>query len=221
MRARRVAGSMLGHHSFGAPSAAFSVIEVLTVVAIIAALLAILVPTVATARVAANKAKSRVQFNQWAMAITSFKSEYGYYPLFHGSGKVNGGATAEEHLFHDVLAARKRNGSALDSSSSAGSQNRKGVRFHSFFESDFTEADSITPDLLRDAFGNTDIAVLVDRNLDGLINNLDYGESLPAVDGIRPSATDVPAAGLRAGVVFYCTSPGSTADAPQFIFSWK
>jgi prepilin-type N-terminal cleavage/methylation domain-containing protein len=202
-------------------AAGFTVIELLTVIAIIAMLAAILIPTVNSARVAANKTKTRVQFNQWAAAIAAFRSEYGYHPMFDTSGKVNGGTTTADHPFHDVLAARKRDGSSLTGGSPPATQNKKLISFYSFPQSDFTDAGSTTPDLLCDAFGNTDIAVLVDRNLDGVINSLDYGESLPAVGGIRPDVMDFPATGVRAGAVFYCAAPGATADVPQFIFSWK
>ncbi len=203
-------------------SDAFTVIELLTVIAIIAMLAAILIPSVNSARVSANKAKTRVQFSQWAAAIASFRSEYGYYPVFDASNKVNGGITAAaEHPLHDVLAGHKRDGAALASGSSAATQNRKLIAFYSFPESDFTDAASAAPGLLCDAFGTTDIAVLVDRNLDGVINSVDYGESLPTVAGIRPSVSDFPATGVHAGVIFYSAAPGATADAPQFIFSWK
>ncbi|HTO03757.1 MAG TPA: hypothetical protein VL069_08645, partial [Opitutus sp.] len=192
-----------------------------TVIAILSVMVAILIPTVSSSREAAAKTRTRVQFNQWAVAIASFRSEYGYYPLFDASYKVNGGADEVNHLFHDVLAGRKRNGAALSTGSPAASQNKKQISFCSFSEADFTGAGSATPNLLQDGFGETDIAVLVDRNLDGVINPIDYGETLPAVSGIRPNATDFPADGIRAGVVFYCAAPRATVDAPQFIFSWK
>ena len=196
-------------------------IELLTVIAIIGILAAILIPTVSSAKAAANRAKTRVQFNQWAAAVAAFRGEYGYYPLFDASNLVNGGADAVNHPFHDVLAGHKRDGSALTAGSSSVTQNKKLISFIVFSESDFTNAGSATPGLLHEAFGATEIAVLVDRNLDGVINSSDYGASLPAVAGIRPDATEFPAAGVRAGCVFYCALPGATTVAPQFIFSWK
>lgn len=200
---------------------AFTVIELLAVIAIIGILLAILIPSVASARNTANKARTRAQFNQWAAAIELFRSEYGYYPAFDPTLKVNGGATATDHLFHDLLAARKRDGSALATNESAALQNKKLIRFHVFAESDFADAGSADAGLLCDAFGTTDIAVLIDRNLDGVINTDDYGTDLPAVNGWRPTASDFPTAGLRAGVVFYDALPGASDANPAFIFSWK
>ena len=95
---------------------AFTLLELLTVIAIITILAAVLVPTLAGARTSANRARTRVQFGQWAMAVEAFRQEYGCYPEFDRSGKVNGGASltsTEEHRFHDVLAGCRRDGSAL------------------------------------------------------------------------------------------------------------
>ena len=88
--------------------------------------------------------------------------------------------------------------------------------------------------LIRDAFDNTDLAVLVDRNLDGSIKFGGTGgdsiASLPLVSPpdntairLSPSTTDFPAAaqgGVRAGVLFYCLPAHATSNA-DFIFSWK
>jgi len=167
-----------------------------------------------------------VQFGQWTAAIESFRNEYGHYPVFDGSNLVNGGATSSgssEHRFYDLLAGHHRDGSALDNTgaTSAGAQNRKLISFYSFAESDLTDANSASPNLVRDACGNTEIAVLVDRNLDGVINASDYGGVLPIVGGIRPGPEEFPAGGVRAGVVFYSASPGATSENPQFVLSWK
>ncbi len=200
---------------------AFTLVELLTVIAIVAILAAVLIPTVNAAKVSANKARTRVQFNQWAAAIESFRSEYGFYPSFHESQRVNGGAAGAEHPFHDVLAGRRRDGTALASGSAAAVQNRKRISFYAFGEAEFTTADSPFPNWLCDGFGNVEIAVIVDRNLDGMIGASDYGGSLPLVGGMRPGAEDFPAAGVRSGVAFYAPAPGATAEAPRFIFSWK
>lgn len=210
---------------------AFSLLELLAVIAVIGILASLIFPSISGARKSANRAKTKVQFNQWAAAIESFRSEYGYYPAFDSTNLVNGGATtvvSGDHLFHDILAGKKRDGSALStgSTTAAGSQNRKRIPFYSFSDSDLTPADAAFPNLLRDAFDNLSIVVLVDRNLDGKIDSSDANGSFPpvvAADGssIRPTATDIPTAGVRAGVVFYAPDPNATSSDPRFIFSWK
>ena len=120
----------------------FTLLELLSVIAIIGILAALIFPSVGAARRSANRAKTRVQFSQWAAAIESFRSEYGYYPAFHSSNLVNpsGQATAPSslHLFHDVLAAKRRDGSALPAYTSGTNpqfpeaQNRKLISFSSF-----------------------------------------------------------------------------------------
>jgi prepilin-type N-terminal cleavage/methylation domain-containing protein len=212
-------------------TASFTLLELLSVIAIIGLLAALIFPGVRSARVAANKAKTKVQFSQWAAAIESFRSEYGYYPVLHSSNLVNPpGQTTDPstlHLFHDILAAKRRDGSALPpyqfstNNQFPEAQNRKLVSFYSFSEADFTNQNSPTPNLLHDAFDSTEIAVLLDRNLDGIIKAGSDFTTLPAVGGITPSVSDFPAAGVRAGVVFYAPAPGADVSNPEFTFSWK
>lgn len=209
---------------------AFTLLELLAVIAIIGILASLLFPSVAAVRKSANRAKTKVQFSQWAAAIESFRSEYGYYPSFDATNLVNGGATTDvsgDHLFHDLLAGKRRDGSAPSTAAAtaAGRQNRKHIAFHAFADADFSPPDSAFPHLIRDAFENLSIAVLVDRNIDGKIDATDYAAwpNVTTADGIsvRPANADFPATGVRAGVIFYAADPNATATDPRFIFSWK
>ena len=212
-------------------SSGFTLLELLTVLAVIGLLATLIFPNIRAAKVSANKARTRVQFNQWAAALEGFRGEYGYYPALHSSNLVNPPGQNTDpsslHLFHDVLAARHRDGSALPAyttgtnSQYPEAQNRKLISFCSFSEADFTNGGSPAPNLLRDAFDNTEIAVLVDRNLDGVIKAGSDFTALPAVGGITPGPPDFPATGVRAGVIFYAPAPGAAAAHPEFIFSWK
>lgn len=210
----------------GSRSDAFTLMELLAVIVVIGILAALLFPAVRSARLAANKARTRVQFNQWAAAIEGFRSEYGYYPAFHGSNLVNPvGQNSDPstlHLFHDLLTARRRDGSVLPAYATTTNpqfpevQNRRLISFHSFGDGDFT-----SDNLIKDACDTTAIAVLVDRDLDGVIKAGSDFTTLPAVNGLTPTIADFPAAGIRAGVVFYSASPNASTANPEFNFSWK
>ena len=195
---------------------AFTLLELLSVIAILGILAALLYPGLSSARRSATKAKTKVRFAQWTAAVESFRSEYGHYPILDAGGLVNGGVTETDHLFHDLLAARKRSGAALAAGDAALVQNRKAIAFHSFGEDELNEAN-----LVCDASGNTGLAVLTDRDLDGMIKpGADY-TALPALNGMTPTSVDIPTTGLRAGVIFYAPAPGATAANPEFVFSWK
>ncbi len=199
-----------------ARAAAFTLVELLCVVAVVGILAALIFPSVGGAKRSANVARTKVQFAQWAAAIEAFRGEYGYYPALGAGGLVNGGVTAEEHRFHDVLSGRRRDGTATVAGGIAAAQNRKAIRFHTFASSELNAAG-----LVCDAFENTEIAVLVDRDLDGTIRAGDDYASLPPVGGIAPAPSEMPPGGIRAGVAFYAPAPTATAANPEFIFSWK
>jgi hypothetical protein len=100
-------------------------------------------------------------------------------------------------------------------------QNRKLIAFYFFASADFTSASSANPNLLCDGFEHTAIAVLVDRNLDGVIQLGRDFLVLPAVNGLAPGLVDFPVAGVRARVIFYAPAADATTANPKFIFSWK
>lgn len=194
---------------------AFTLVELLTVIAIIGILAAILIPTARSARVSANRAKTRAQFSQWAAGFEQFRQEYGSYPQLFPNGAqklVNQNANTSltgPHLFHDVLAGVLRNGTALPPQTTgnptpAAGQNTRRIRFVSFTESDFVSQGDVTAgraatnqlNLIRDAFYGTSIAVITDSNLDGVINGRDTAGGYPGVVAagtttptIRPTGT--------------------------------
>lgn len=208
---------------------AFTMVELLVVLSVLGVLAALFFPSLVSARHAADRARTRLRFGQWMSAIEAFRTEYGSYPVFAADGLVNGGAAASpdgEHLFHDLLAGRRRDGLPLGTgpAGSAAGQNFRGVRFHAFGEDELTSGEGAQPCLVRVASGETSIAVVVDRNLDGRIDALDL-ESWPAVaaaDGLmlRPGPSDLPAGGLRAGVAFYAPDPSAPRGQPRLVRSW-
>ncbi|MEO5958316.1 MAG: prepilin-type N-terminal cleavage/methylation domain-containing protein [Opitutaceae bacterium] len=243
---------MIGVPLRGSVRAAFTLIELLTVIAIIAILAAILIPTASGARTAANKAKTRAQFAQWGAAFEAFKQEYGTYPQFPTAAAqkvVNPTGTSTQvtgnHLFHDVLAGVRRDGSQLNGATTGNpppaiAQNPRRIRFVNFVDSDFVLAADVAAgrntnaqlNWIRDAFHNTSIAVITDSNLDGVINGTDTGGTNPTLTvpitggSVSPSTTLIPNArtgGIHAGVIFYSYLPGATVNSrdTDLIMSWK
>ena len=226
----------------------FTLIELLTVMAILGVLAGILIPTVRSARISANKAKTRAQFGQWSAGFEQFRQEYGTYPqLFQNAAQklVNQGASTQptgNHLFHDILAGVRRDGQPLTGATTgtptpALGQNKNRIRFVTFTDADFVTPMDVTAgrgtaqqaNLLRDAFYNTVIAVVTDTNLDGLINGRDTSGGYPGVTAagtttpnIRPTTVVVTGtqSGIRAGVLFYSAPPGATGEN-DLVMSWR
>lgn len=196
--------------------------------AVIAILAGILVPTLGAARTSALKAKTRVQFSQWAAACEQFRQEYGYCPPAGADGKL---ATAADTLkFVRTLSGRNPDGSAVTNVADLNG-NTKRITFCAFAEADFLDpdrpdggADYSGNELLCDAFGNTEIGLLMDRNGDGLVKPGDDGTAAavrgsPGAASFIPDEADLPATGIRASVLFY--SAGRGASPADLILSWK
>lgn len=195
----------------------FTLIELLTVIAIIGILAAIIIPTVSSVRTSANKAKTKSQFGQWSVAMAGFKQEYGYYPSIHTSNKIDPVA------FFAALTGKTYSGGTP--SNYYGNSRR--LSFYSVAENEVTSiANGDTADgLLKDAFGNTDIAIFVDTNGDGVVNSSDTPAlSLQSVNvagggSVTPTTTQfVAATGIRSGVIFYSAGKGSSAN--DIVTSW-
>jgi prepilin-type N-terminal cleavage/methylation domain-containing protein len=203
---------------------AFTLIELLTVIAIIGILAAIIIPTVGAVKVSANKAKSKVQFNQWAAGIGLFKQDYGFYPYFGTSAPTSDtgvklSSSAERQMFVDVLSGRKPDGTAI--SGTALTQNKRRGSYYSFSDSEMS-ATGTAVDSISDAFGNIQICVVIDYNYDGLITagftSVQAGATAAETATSTAYTPDLPTGGVRAGVVIY--SPGKGGAKTDIVTSW-
>lgn len=217
----------------------FTLVELLTVIAIIGVLAAILIPVVGKVRESAGEAAGRAQFSQWVQAFELFRQEYGYYPVFatgsnpttndilvnQGPSPADGTTTGlNGNRFYETLTGRRvSNGQRLESAHDGyKAGNTKSITFYTFGENEIE--DDTAPFVIRDTLGNYDIAVLFDRNQDGIIKvggtDADYTASLPNVRSVRTGkefsvtvgngANDlIPQEGVRAGVIFYSAGPGN------------
>jgi len=198
-------------------SKAFTLIELLTVIAIIGILAAIIIPTVGSVRTSANKAKTKVQFNQWSGAIELFKQEYGYYPdISNGSKKV------DPEKLAGALTGRNLAGTKYTSTTSANlCGNKRILSFYSIADSELNDAK----DRIVDAFGNNDFVVFVDSNLDGMINSTDglnSSTSVTPIEGspISPASGKIDTTnGIRASSIFYSAGKGSSSS--DIVYSWQ
>ncbi len=212
---------------------AFTLIELLTVIAIIGVLAGIMIPMMGSAQEKAKKTKTRVQFNLWAGAMEGFKSTYGFYPQIDGSYANTGGSPniVNSQKFSVALTGRYIDGNDLPSSATT-SDKVGNSRKNSFYNFAQTELNSnVTPPVLWDSFNNTEIAVMYDKNADGLIKSDDVPKapSVGAASGGRytpnlPIDFDL-TQGIHAGAVFYSAGKGNPDNSPidptAAVFSWQ
>ena len=201
---------------------AFTLVELLTVIAVLGILAAILVPVVGRAQEAARRARAKTQFAQWAMAIEAFRAEYGYYPNFSVTTTAPLPTDCRINevpgLFAQTLAGRRADGAAPDLPRAIAANPRR-IPFLTFTADEL--GGGVNP-RVRDALGNTDIVLLVDRDGDGLIP---APSVLPTVTSsetgrtLTPEPIVFPTGGIRAGVVFYSAGSGTSADS--IVYSWR
>lgn len=192
----------------------FTLLELLGVITIIGVLAGLVIPTVTAVKVSANRVRTRVQFDQWVMACTQFRQEYGYLPTIGTGNKLK--TAADSQAFVRMLSGRNPDGSEVVSVSDL-MGNTKRVAFHLFGESEMRDG------VLADAFGNTEFGVLWDADGDGLIKPGSDGAapSVQSVGGANfiPLSADLPASGVRADVIFYSAGRGATDT--DMVLSWK
>ena len=206
----------------------FTLIELLTVIAIIGILAGIIIPTTGAVRTSAKKAKARSQFSQWATAFMLFKQEYGYLPQVTVSTTNR---MIDPTKFIGALSGKDYLGVPISSTTSPDlAGNKKRISFYGFADGDLLRnAAGTTINEVIDSFDNSQIAMIIDVDNDGLIKdsstelvrqNLKSGNSVAGLSAtaITTPATQFPADGLRMGVAFY--SVGKGEKDTDLVYSW-
>jgi prepilin-type N-terminal cleavage/methylation domain-containing protein len=183
----------------------FTLIELLTVIAIIGILAAIIIPTTGAVRTAARKSQTKAQFSNWVNAMVLFKQEYGYFPNIDDSTRY-----IVPERFAGALTGRNLAGTPVTGALLYG--NRKSLSFYSFADSDLNNVTP--PTAIVDAFGNSQIAVIYDRDGNGILESATDGAPVN-VNGLTPTI-DFP---VRAPVIFYSAGRGSSGN--DIVYSWK
>jgi prepilin-type N-terminal cleavage/methylation domain-containing protein len=211
----------------------FTLIELLTVIAIIGILAGIIIPTTGAVRTSAKKAQTKAQFSQWSQAMVLYKQEYGFYPpvnrATYGTAVAN---KLNSAAFAAALTGKQLNGTAFASSATTADLfgNKKRGSFYAIADADLNVARTA----FVDAFGNTDIVVVFDKDGNGMITANDFDNATPSsmptvtsIDGttLTPApttnlaGTGATATGPRASVIFY--SAGKGGAAKDIVYSWE
>jgi prepilin-type N-terminal cleavage/methylation domain-containing protein len=193
----------------------FTLLEVLAVVAIVAVLAGILIPGIPAARATMDRARTKVMFNQWALACAQFRQEYGFLPAL---GTDNVLADADDTTaFLRALTGRNPDGSTVADPATLGGNLRR-LAFHT------PAPGELRAGRLTDAFGNTEFGAMIDRDGDGWVRPDGSDGPVPAVhglDGRGPfvlAADLLPPGGVQADVIFFSAGRGRSAD--DLVTSW-
>jgi prepilin-type N-terminal cleavage/methylation domain-containing protein len=200
-------------------SPAFSLIELLAVLAVVAILAGLLLPVTTQVRGFALKVRTRAMFAQWTVAVEQFRADTGAYPQLGDDGRL------DPVRFLAALCGQTPEGGPAAVTDLQGNLRR--ARYLSLAPEEWL-GDGRGGGVLLDAFANSQIAVLLDLDGDGLIRGdellrppLMRGNPQEGFIGVPASTEpDIGVGGvIRAAVAFYSVGRGQSGD--DYVFSWK
>ncbi len=163
----------------------FTLIEVITVIAILIILAGISVPSILSVQNRAKRAQTEALFGRIVNALTLYYQDHGGYPDFSGN-LSNGDVIVElnnsEHwrAFTGILALSRPDGSVIGNPEDEPLIKKFNLKRKRYFDLQLKELASPggTPGLV-DGFGNPNIVVVIDADLDLRIRE----ENLPVSAG--------------------------------------
>lgn len=161
----------------------FTLIEIVSVIAILGVLFAILATSVVSIQKKARKAEARALYGKLVMGVQSYYQDYGYYPNLGGTvengDQVLDLSKAEQwERFCKLFTLSNTDGSNAEEDSMVKKFNPRSKVYMNFSAKQLVE-DVSGASHLEDAFGNPNIIVVMDANMDGRID----GANLPAGAG--------------------------------------
>ncbi len=162
----------LPRDSIGVVKGGFTLIEVITVISILIILAGILIPSILSVQNRAKRAQTEALFGRIVNALTLYYQDHGGYPDFTGNSS-NGDVIVElnnsEHwrAFTEILALSRPDGSAFENPENEPLINKFNLKRKRYFDLQLKELASPggTPELV-DGFGNPNIVVVIDADLD-------------------------------------------------------
>ena len=159
----------------------FTLVELLVVIAIIGILAAILLPVLGLVGDRARLAQTRAKYNQWSMALESYRFTYGFYPpaIPRQAEPVPMDTPTASRDVVKALGGRNTDGTPL-SPEDRRTHNRNQIEFYTFTDDDFlrgADGTVIGGEGLRlaDAFNNPNIFIQTDHDGNGRVTAVARG----------------------------------------------
>lgn len=163
----------------------FTLTEIITVVTIIIILLGILAPAILSIQRKAKRAETRALFGKLINSLTLYRKDYGAYPDLAGSFS-NGDVVVDLNngeqwkRFAEIMSLSHPDGSAIENPESQQDIRTHNPKYKRYFDLQLSELEEIGgADHLVDAFGNPNIFIVMDANLDGKIDKASLPEGEP------------------------------------------